>query len=77
MRGYSCDQAELKGVKRKVCFVLDLQLIQLTYYGVEIRVFLGGGGSLVDYFVGGFNCACFAWLFENLSSCVLPLNCYP
>lgn len=49
MRGYSCGQAELKGVKRKVCCVLNLQVIQLTNFGVEIRGFFGGVG-LVDLF---------------------------
>lgn len=46
MRGYSYGQAELKGVKKEVCSMLDLQLIQLTYFGVEIWVgfFFGGGG---------------------------------
>lgn len=63
----------LRGVKRKVCSVLDLQLIWLTSFGVEISFF---EGWLIN-FVRGFNCVCLAWLSENLSSCMLSLNCSP
>lgn len=39
----------LRGVKRKVCSVLDLQLIWLTSFGVEISFFEGGVGWLISY----------------------------
>lgn len=50
--------------------MLDLQFIQLTYFGIEIFFFLVGG---LFYFVRGFSCACLAWLSEKWSSYVFLL----